>query len=83
MERLINAADEAVGIKESREDKGHTGDFRMRDKNKTPDRKSCGEASEACNDWLHYVSAKDYLPWNDYRLPCRYSNRDQCGLGMM
>lgn len=36
MERLINTADEAVEIKESREDKGHTGDLRMR--GKTPER---------------------------------------------
>lgn len=38
VEQLISTADEAVGKKESRGDKGHTGDLIMRDKNKTPDR---------------------------------------------
>lgn len=41
MERLINTADEAVEIKESREDKGHTGDLRMR--GKTPERERAVE----------------------------------------
>lgn len=53
VERLINTADEAVEIKESREDKGHAGDLGMRDKSKTPEKESCGEANEACNKWLH------------------------------
>lgn len=30
-----------------------------------------------------YVCAEDYLSWNDYQLPRRYFNLDQCGLGMM
>lgn len=41
VEQLINTADEAVEIKENREDKGHTGDLRMRNKkkkDKTPER---------------------------------------------
>lgn len=38
MEQLISTADEAVGKKESRGDKGHTGESRIRDKNKTPER---------------------------------------------
>lgn len=50
MQRLINTADEAVEIKESREDNGHAGDLRMRDK--TPERVRYGEANEACNNWL-------------------------------
>lgn len=83
MERLINTADEAVEIKESREDKGHTGDLRMRGKTPERERESCGTANEACSGWLDYVCAEDYLSWNDYRLPSRYSNRDQRGLGTM
>ncbi len=49
VEQLINTADEAVEMKESSEDKGHAGDLRMRNKGKTPERESCGEANEACN----------------------------------
>lgn len=55
VEQLINTADEAVEIKENREDKGHTGDLRMRNKKKkrqnswkTVPRHE--EANEPCSD---------------------------------
>lgn len=33
VKHLINTADEAMEIKESKDDKGHTGDLRMKDRN--------------------------------------------------
>lgn len=71
VEQLINAADEAVRIRESSEGKDHTAYLRKGNKKKITERERRRITHEADRSW------------NDLRLSCRYSNRGLCGLGLM
>lgn len=84
MEQLINTADGAVEIKESRQDKGHAGDFRMRDEGETPERGGLrrGAMRRAATSHITYAPRIICLGMI-IDFPVDIQMGDQCGSAMM